>query len=70
MNGTNMVSETPFGSLPGSTSEATAGIPLGNPDLDIPAAYDAPNRVHEGSADPGHPWTTTSMTDLSHRIAD
>ena len=65
MNGTNMVSETPFGSLPGSTSEATAGVERGNPDVDIPDTYDVPNRLTDpNGTDPfeGHTWTKAIST--------
>jgi hypothetical protein len=57
MNGTNMVSIDPDGSLPSSTSEATANVPRGNPELDIPDAWNAPN-VHQG-ADSFSPDTAT-----------
>jgi hypothetical protein len=60
MNGTNMVSADPAGALPSTSSEATDGIPRGNPDLDIPAAYDAPNRQHADTFDP----TPVAWTDV------
>lgn len=52
-----MVSVQPDGSLPGSTSEATADVPRGNPELDIPDPYSAPNRIGEAS-DSDSAWTT------------
>jgi hypothetical protein len=60
MCGSNMVSVQPDGSLPGSTSEATEGVKLGNPELDIPDTYRPPNRpVHaDRDTSAGHAWTT------------
>ena len=46
MNATNMVSADPAGKLPSTSSEATDGVKLGNPNLDIPGTFDATNTVH------------------------
>jgi hypothetical protein len=49
MNGTNMVSVHPDGDLPGTTSEATANVKLGDPSLDIPAEFVAENHLSSPS---------------------
>jgi hypothetical protein len=43
MHGGNTVSVQPNGSAPGSTSEGSGNVPVGNPALDVPDVQDYSN---------------------------
>jgi hypothetical protein len=60
MNGTNMVSADPDGKLPSTSSEATDGVKLGDPNLDVPDdTWNPQNRVHGDDSGAGDAtWLT------------